>query len=152
MHTLDSGISVAPWINVAPGTFGKNNKHSPLKKHIPLHQITEFWTFLWITLFNKDVAPGKKIQKLINIRVCSFRTVEYANQLINLILSSTLLICKTLYIGVPENYGLWQQRKKVFIYLRSAPALKPQSKCWHITLRSIVSILSNIGDISLTEF
>ena len=25
--TLDSGINVAPWINVAPGTFGKNNKH-----------------------------------------------------------------------------------------------------------------------------
>ena len=58
--TLDSGISVAPWINVAPGTFGKNNKHSPLKKRIPLHQITEFQTFLWITLFNNDVAPGKK--------------------------------------------------------------------------------------------
>ena len=51
--TLDSGI------NVAPGTFGKNNKHSPLKKHIPLHQMIDFWTFLWITLFNKDVAPGK---------------------------------------------------------------------------------------------
>jgi hypothetical protein len=52
-HTLDSGI------NVAPGTFGKNNTHSPLKKHIPLHQITEFGTFLWITLLNKDVAPEK---------------------------------------------------------------------------------------------
>ena len=38
--TLDSGISVAPW----NGTFGKNNKRSPLKKHIPLHQITEFRT------------------------------------------------------------------------------------------------------------
>ena len=60
--TLDSGISVAPWINVAPGTFGKNNKHSPLKKHIPLHQITEFKPFLWVTLFNKDVAPGKKFK------------------------------------------------------------------------------------------
>ena len=56
IHTLDSGI------NVAPGTFGENNKHSPLKKHIPLHQITEFLTFLWITLFNKDVAPGKKFK------------------------------------------------------------------------------------------
>ena len=48
--TLDSGI------NVAPETFGKNNKHSPLKKHIPLHQMIDF---LWITLFNKAVAPGK---------------------------------------------------------------------------------------------
>ena len=28
--TLDSGINVAPWINVAPGTFGKNNERSPL--------------------------------------------------------------------------------------------------------------------------
>ena len=57
--TLDSGINVAPWINVAPGTFGKNNKHSPLKKQIPLNQITELQLFLWITLFNRDVAPGK---------------------------------------------------------------------------------------------
>ena len=39
--TLDSGI------NVAPGTFGKNNKHSPLKKHIPLHQMIDFWTFFY---------------------------------------------------------------------------------------------------------
>ena len=28
--TLESGINVPPWINIAPGTFGKNNKHSPL--------------------------------------------------------------------------------------------------------------------------
>ena len=27
--TLDSGIDVAPGINVAPGTFGKNIKRSP---------------------------------------------------------------------------------------------------------------------------
>ena len=74
--TLDSGLSVAPWINLAPGTIGKNNKHSPLKKHIPLNQITEFWTFLWITLFNKDVAP-KKIQKLISIALCLFWSLEY---------------------------------------------------------------------------
>ena len=26
--TLDSGIDVAPWINVAPGTFGNNINHS----------------------------------------------------------------------------------------------------------------------------
>ena len=45
LSTLDSGIKVAPWINVAPGTFVKNNKHSPSKKHIPLHKITEFRTF-----------------------------------------------------------------------------------------------------------
>ena len=57
--TIESGINIAPWINVAPGTFGRNNKHSPLKKHIPLHQMIDFRTFLWITLFNKDVAPGK---------------------------------------------------------------------------------------------
>ena len=28
--TLESGINVPPWINVAPGTFGKNNRRSPL--------------------------------------------------------------------------------------------------------------------------
>ena len=27
---LESGIDIAPGINVSPGTFGKNNKHSPL--------------------------------------------------------------------------------------------------------------------------
>ena len=31
-----SGINVAPWINRAPGKFGKNNKHSPLNKRSPL--------------------------------------------------------------------------------------------------------------------
>ena len=31
MHTLNSGIDVAPWINVASGKFEKNNKCSPLK-------------------------------------------------------------------------------------------------------------------------
>ena len=44
----------------SPWNIWKNNKHSPLKKHIPLHQITELQLFLWITLFNKEVAPGKK--------------------------------------------------------------------------------------------
>ena len=29
VHTLDSGIDVAPGINIAPGTFGKNIKRSP---------------------------------------------------------------------------------------------------------------------------
>ena len=29
ISTLDSGIDVAPGINIAPGTFGKNFKHSP---------------------------------------------------------------------------------------------------------------------------
>ena len=29
--TLESGINVAPWINVASGKFDKKNKRSPLK-------------------------------------------------------------------------------------------------------------------------
>ena len=29
-NTLGSGIKVAPWINVAPGKFGKKNKRSPI--------------------------------------------------------------------------------------------------------------------------
>ena len=35
-YTLESGINVPPWINIAPGTFGKNNKYSPLNKRSPL--------------------------------------------------------------------------------------------------------------------
>ena len=30
INTLESGINVAPWINVAPGKFGKKNKCSPI--------------------------------------------------------------------------------------------------------------------------
>ena len=29
LSTLESGINVAPWINVAPGKFDKKNKRSP---------------------------------------------------------------------------------------------------------------------------
>ena len=68
--TLDSGISVAS---------GKNNKHCPLKKHIPLHQLTQFRTVLWITHFNKDVAPGKnpKINKGIPMFIPESRVLSY---------------------------------------------------------------------------
>ena len=31
LTTLESGIDVAPWINVASGKFDKKNKRSPLK-------------------------------------------------------------------------------------------------------------------------
>ena len=41
MSTLDSGI------NVALGTFGKNNKHSPLNKRSPLI-IADKLTLLYI--------------------------------------------------------------------------------------------------------
>ena len=37
--TLDSGIDVAPGINVARGTFGKDIKRSPESRHPPYHQI-----------------------------------------------------------------------------------------------------------------
>ena len=57
--TLETIRPLESRIDVAPGTFGKNIKHSPLKKHIPLHKMIDFQTFLWFTLFNKDVAPGK---------------------------------------------------------------------------------------------
>ncbi len=31
LFTLESGINVAPWINVVSGKFDKKNKHSPLQ-------------------------------------------------------------------------------------------------------------------------
>ena len=30
LYTLESGINIAPWINVAPRKFGKKNKRSPI--------------------------------------------------------------------------------------------------------------------------
>ena len=35
LYTLESGINVPPCINIAPGTFDKNNKRSPLNKRSP---------------------------------------------------------------------------------------------------------------------
>ena len=54
MTTLESGINVAPWINLAPGKFGKKNKHSPIYTLYLyyLNRLYEVW--------NKAVAPGKK--------------------------------------------------------------------------------------------
>ena len=44
--TLESGINVAPWINIAPGKLGKKNKPSPIYT-------------LYYEVRNKAVAPGK---------------------------------------------------------------------------------------------
>ena len=49
--TLESGINVAPWINVAPGKFGKKNKFS--------HIYTVYLNYL-NGIRNEAVAPGKK--------------------------------------------------------------------------------------------
>ena len=49
--TLESGINVAPWINIAPGKFGKKNKRSP---------IYNLYLYYWNRLYelqNKAVAP-----------------------------------------------------------------------------------------------
>ena len=43
---LYSGIRVAPWINVAQGTFGEKNKHNPFKKTYPTssnNRISDFF-------------------------------------------------------------------------------------------------------------
>ena len=34
-NIVESGIDVTPWINVAPGTFGKNIEYSPFNKYSP---------------------------------------------------------------------------------------------------------------------
>ena len=52
--TLESGINVPPWINVAPGKFGKNNKFSP-NYTLHLYYLNKLYE-----VHNKAVAPGKK--------------------------------------------------------------------------------------------
>ena len=53
-YTLESGINVPPWINVAPGKFGKKNKHSPIYT-LYLYYLNRLYE-----VRNKAVAPGKK--------------------------------------------------------------------------------------------
>ena len=52
-YSIESGINVAPWINVAPGKLGKKNKCSPIYTLFLyyLDRLYEVW--------NKTVAPGK---------------------------------------------------------------------------------------------
>ena len=52
--TLESGINIPPWINVAPGKFGKKNKRSPIYTSY-LYYINRLYE-----VQNKAVAPGKK--------------------------------------------------------------------------------------------
>ena len=54
IHTLESGINVAPWINIAPGKFGKKNKRSPIFT-LYLYYLSRLYE-----VQNKGVAPGKK--------------------------------------------------------------------------------------------
>ena len=77
LSTLESGIDVATWINVAPGTLGKNNKRSPENKHsnpfkfffLPnqsqksIKGTPKIQKLINVAHFNKDVAPGKKLKK-----------------------------------------------------------------------------------------
>ena len=52
--TLESGINIPPWINVAPGKFGKNNKHSPI------YTLFIYYLNRLYEVRNKAIAPGKK--------------------------------------------------------------------------------------------
>ena len=54
MATLESGINVAPWINIAPGKFGKKNKR------IPIYTLYLYYLNRLYGVRNKAVAPGKK--------------------------------------------------------------------------------------------
>ena len=51
---LESGINVAPWINIAPGKFVKKNKRSPIYT-LYLYYLNRLYG-----VRNKAVAPGKK--------------------------------------------------------------------------------------------
>ena len=55
MCTLESGINVAPWINIAPGKFCKKNKRSPIYTLYYLYHLNRLYE-----VWNKAVAPGKK--------------------------------------------------------------------------------------------
>ena len=52
--TLESGINVAPWINVAAGKFDKKNKHSVI------YTLYFYYLNRLYEVRNKAVAPGKK--------------------------------------------------------------------------------------------
>ena len=54
MCTLESGINVAPWINIAPGKFGKKNKCSSI------YTLYLYYKNRLYGVRNKAVAPGKK--------------------------------------------------------------------------------------------
>ena len=47
-------IDIAPWINVAPGKFGKKNKRSPI------YTLYFYYLNRLYEVRNKAVAPGKK--------------------------------------------------------------------------------------------
>ena len=53
-YTLESGINVAPWINIAPGKFGKKNKCSPIYT-LYLYYLNRLYE-----VRNKAIALGKK--------------------------------------------------------------------------------------------
>ena len=55
--TLESGINVSPWLNIAPGKFGKKNKHSPIYT-LYLNYLNRLYE-----VQNKAIAPGKKSKK-----------------------------------------------------------------------------------------
>ena len=54
MDTLEFEINVPPWINVAPGKFGKKNKR------IPIYTLYVYYLNRLYEVRNKAVAPGKK--------------------------------------------------------------------------------------------
>ena len=53
-YTLESGINIPPWINIAPGKFGKKNKRSPIYT-LYFYNLNRLYE-----VQNKAVAPGKK--------------------------------------------------------------------------------------------
>ena len=52
--TLESGINVAPWKNIAPGKFVKKSKRSPI------YTLYLYYLNMLYGVRNKAVAPGEK--------------------------------------------------------------------------------------------
>ena len=89
--------------------------HSQRKRKLKI--LKKFFTnqnLINVAPFNKDIAPGKKTQKLISVPVCLFRTLEQWKILhTNIYVLSKQLHCN--YVNpVSENFFKIMKSDKIF--------------------------------------
>ena len=69
-------------IDLAPGIFVKNNKHTLLNKHTSTHGqsnsiVVSFTLYAILLSYNKERSPLRKVRKLISVALRLFRTLGY---------------------------------------------------------------------------